>query len=175
MREVSCLRVSRRVEPHCSLEQACSPLPHERWACGSGSTSARCPPCQSSCTGRSPRVPRRRSCGASRRLRLSSAKPGNWARVSTAFHNGTASSSLGMREITGPKKDTPSGGANVMIGVPTSRPVRLRASWVSASSSASHLSSSAAGANATGSPRARRTSPMWATVPSFRLIPDPLG
>src|SRR5215813_5499007 len=85
------------------------------------------------------RLPRIRNCGASRRLRLSSAKPENWASMSTAFHNGTASSSLGMREITGPKKDTPSGGANVMIGVPTSRPVRLRARAVSASSSASHL------------------------------------
>ena len=40
--------------------------------------------------------------------------------------------------MTGPKNDSPSGGWNVMIGVPTSRPVRVSAISDSASSSSSH-------------------------------------
>jgi len=140
---------------------------YRRWSsrcrrslCLADTASARCPSCQSSCRGVALRPPRIRNCGTSRRLRLSSAKPGNLASVSTACHNGTASASLGMREITGPKNDSPSGGSKVMIGVPTLRPVRLRTSSVSASSSTSHLGSSAAAANAGGRPTALSTSVM---------------
>jgi hypothetical protein len=82
------------------------------------------------------------SCGASRKLRFISAKPGNFANVITASHSGRTSSSSGIREMTGPKNVTPCGGWNVMMGVPTSRPVRDSASSVSSSSSASHEVSS---------------------------------
>ena len=93
----------------------------------------------------------------------------------TAFHSVTASSSLGTREITGPKNDSPSGGSKVMMGVPTSRPVRLSASSVSASSSSSQRLSSAAAANAVGRPAAARVPLMCASVPSFWRMPEPFS
>ena len=80
-------------------------------------------------------TPNAGSCGCSRRLRLSSAKPGNEASPTTWSHRRTASSGLGSRLITGPKKATPSGGCTWMIGVPTSLPVSASASSVSARSS----------------------------------------
>ena len=52
----------------------------------------RLPPCQSSWTPTWPgSTPKLRSCGRSRRLRLSSAKPGKLARPSTLSHSGPAS------------------------------------------------------------------------------------
>ena len=72
--------------------------------------------------------------GLARRLRLSSATP-EVAIVSMASHSLTASAPRGALEMTGPKKlpsRSPCPGANVRIGVPTSGPVRDRASSVSA-------------------------------------------
>ena len=106
---------------------------------------------------------------------MSSAKPGNAASVVTASHSGTASSSFGMREITGPKNDSPSGGRKVMIGVPTSRPVRAKASSPSASISSSHDVSSRADAYDVGSPAAVNTSTACSVVESRSRIPEPLG
>jgi hypothetical protein len=68
------------------------------------------------------------------------------ANFSTASHNSTASVPRGAFEITGPKKlaSVSAPGWNVRIGVPTSLPVRLSASSVSAPMYSSWESSSAA-------------------------------
>ena len=71
----------------------------------------RLPACQSSCVpAASGSTPKLRSWGRSRRLRLSSAKPGKPARPVTWSQSRTASSGPGSRLITGPKKAVPSGG-----------------------------------------------------------------
>src|SRR5260370_22035234 len=68
----------------------------------------RLPPCQSSSMPVSPGLtPKLRSWGRSRRLRLSSAKPGKEASPTTWSHSRTASASLGSRLMTGPKKAVP--------------------------------------------------------------------
>ena len=94
-----------------------------------------------------------------RRVRFSSATS-DWASVVTASHRATARSPRGVRGMTGPKKlrscSVP--GANVMIGVPTSAPVRESASADSARSSASWESSSTASACAGSSPASLRQS-----------------
>ena len=105
----------------------------------------RLPPCQSSVRpASSVRTPNEGSWGRSRRLRLSSAKPGNDASATTWSHSATASSSAGSRLMTGPKKATPSGGRKCRIGVPTSLPVRASASSVSSWICSSQESSSRA-------------------------------
>ena len=101
-------------------------------------------------------TPKLRSCGRSRRRRLSSAKPGKLARPRTLSHSGTASASLGRPLTTGPKNATPSGGWKWMIGVPTSLPVSARVSSVSRCSSASNEVSSSASASSAGRPASDR-------------------
>ena len=113
----------------------------------------RLPPCQSSWMPVWPGLtPKLCSWGRSRRLRLSSAKPGKEASPTTWSHSRIASWSLGSRLMTGPKNAVPSGGPKWMIGVPTSLPVSASASSVSARSSPSQLASSRASASATGNP-----------------------
>ena len=90
----------------------------------------------------------RSGSGRWRTARLSSAKPGKRARRSTLSHSSTAAGPRGTRLMTGPKNDGPSGGSIVMIGVPTSRPVRERASSPSARMTSSQEVSPAASARA---------------------------
>src|SRR5690349_5197235 len=113
----------------------------------------RLPACQSSFVPAVPGcTPKLRSWGRSRRLRLSSAKPGKAARAVTWSHSRTASSRLGSLLITGPNRAAPSGGLNWMIGVPTSLPVSASASSPSARIWSSHRVSSSASARPEGRP-----------------------
>ena len=102
-------------------------------------------------------TPSAASCGCSRRLRLSSAKPGKPASPTTWSHSSVAESSLGSRLITGPKNATPSGGSKWMIGrahVLAGQGERLVGLGPDRRS---HDSSSSASASSRGSPASART------------------
>ena len=62
--------------------------------------------------------------------------------------------------MTGPNSELPFGGSYVMIGVPTSGPVRRKASSLSARSTSSQRGSSAAAASSAGRPSSARISSM---------------
>src|SRR3954452_16330028 len=108
--------------------------------------------------------------GFDRLERLSSAIPLVVATMSIASHNFSAASPRGIWAITGPKKLASSlwPGWNVMIGVPTSLPVRSKASVVSAWMYSSCDSSRAALGRPGGNPHAFRN-PCIATTGSSTI------
>ena len=160
--------LQRRAWPPLRWLSACR-WPWPRLLTGAYDAVLRLPACQSSSVPAVPgSTPKLRSCGRSRRLRLSSAKPGKPARAVTWSQSRTASSGPGSLLITGPKNAAPSGGLKWMIGVPTSRPVSDSASSPSARISSSHRVSSRASARPAGRPAAASSGSTKARLPRWR-------